>query len=46
VPGLKLDHYEVDIKGMYSESELKHVDLAQLVAELEAMPYHTGVVGN
>jgi len=38
VPGLKLDHYEVDIAGMYDESELKHVDRAQLVAELEAMP--------
>ncbi len=38
VPGLKLDHYEVDIPGMYEESELKHVDLPQLVAELEAMP--------
>jgi hypothetical protein len=38
VPGLKLDHYEVDIPGMYPESELKHVDLAGLVAELERMP--------
>lgn len=38
VPGLKLDHYEVDIAGMYPESELKHVDMEQLVAELEAMP--------
>ncbi len=38
VPGLKLDHYEVDIDGIYPESELKHVDLAQLVNELEHMP--------
>jgi hypothetical protein len=38
VPGLKLDHYEVDIPGMYAESELKHVDLAGLVAELERLP--------
>jgi len=38
VPGLRLDHYEVDIAGTYDESELRHVDLAQLVAELEAMP--------
>jgi len=38
VPGLKLDHYEVDMVGMYKESELKHVDLKQLVAELEALP--------
>jgi hypothetical protein len=38
VPGLKLDHYEVDLRGMYTEAELKHVDLPQLVAELEALP--------
>jgi len=38
VPGLKLDHYEVDIGEIYPESELKHVDLPQLVAELERMP--------
>lgn len=38
VPGLKLDHYEVDIPGMYPESELIDVDLAELVGKLEAMP--------
>ena len=38
VPGLKLDHYEVDIPGLYPASELKHVDLPGLVAELERMP--------
>jgi len=38
VPGLKLDHYEVDIAGMYPASELKDVDLPELVAELERMP--------
>lgn len=38
VPGLRLDHYEVDIKNLYAESELKHVTLQQLVVELEAMP--------
>ena len=38
VPGLKLDHYEVDIPGLYPESELKHVNLEQLVTELEALP--------
>ena len=38
VPGLKLDHYEVDIKGMYPESELVHVDTPQLVAALESLP--------
>ena len=38
VPGLKLDHYEIDIPGMYDESELKRVDLPGLVAELERLP--------
>ncbi len=38
VPGLKLDHYEVDIHGLYPEPELRHVDLPQLVAELERLP--------
>ena len=38
VPGLRLDHYEVDIDGMYEESELKHVGIEQLVAELEVLP--------
>jgi hypothetical protein len=38
VPGLKLDHYEVDLNGHYKESDLKKVDLQQLVAELEALP--------
>lgn len=38
VPGLKLDHYEVDIKGLYAEQELKSVDLNQLADELKALP--------
>lgn len=38
VPGLRLDHYEINIAEIYPESELKHVDLPQLVAELERMP--------
>ncbi|MEH6593164.1 MAG: LssY C-terminal domain-containing protein [Halioglobus sp.] len=38
VPGLKLDHYEVDIRGMYPEQALKHVSLPELATELEAMP--------
>ncbi len=38
VPGLKLDHHEVDIPGLYPEAELQHVDLEQLVAALESMP--------
>lgn len=38
VPGLKLDHYEVDFKNLYPESEQKQVDLAGLLDELESMP--------
>jgi hypothetical protein len=39
VPGLRLDHYEVDLEGLYPESELQHIDsLEQLVTELEQMP--------
>lgn len=38
VPGLRLDHYEVDLTGMYPESEVSNVDLPQLVSELEHMP--------
>jgi len=38
VPGLKLDHYEVDLAGMYPAAELQDVDLPKLVAELERLP--------
>jgi hypothetical protein len=39
VPGLKIDHYEVDIGGLYEASELRHLDsMAALVSALEAMP--------
>ncbi len=39
VPGLKLDHYEVDIEGTYPASEVVHIDTPeQLVAALEALP--------
>ncbi len=38
VPGLRLDHYEVDVAGMYSEDQLVQVDLDGLVTELEALP--------
>jgi hypothetical protein len=38
VPGLRIDHYEVDIENLYAESELKHVNLQQLVVELETLP--------
>lgn len=38
VPGLKLDHYEVDIHTMYPESEIVQVKLPELVKVLESMP--------
>ena len=38
VPGLRLDHYNVDVAGMYGEEELVHVDLASLVAGLQSLP--------
>ncbi len=38
VPGLKLDHYEVDVEGLYDASEIEHVDLPTLVERLEKMP--------
>lgn len=38
VPGLKLDHYDVDWRGMYSESEIREVRLEELSAYLESLP--------
>ncbi|MEP4145941.1 MAG: LssY C-terminal domain-containing protein [Halioglobus sp.] len=38
VPGLKLDHYEVDMANIYPGDEVRDVNLAELVAELESMP--------
>lgn len=38
VPGLKLDHYEVNIPNLYPESELRDVDLKELLEELASMP--------
>lgn len=38
VPGLRLDHYEVDMRAIYPEAELRHLDLPELVAELEKLP--------
>jgi hypothetical protein len=38
VPGLRLDHYDVDLKNLYSEEEIVDVDLAGLIAGLEALP--------
>ena len=38
VPGLRLDHYDVDFENMFSEEEIENVDLAGLAAGLEALP--------
>ena len=39
VPGLKLDHHEVDWDGLYSEGELQHIDDERaLISALENMP--------
>jgi len=38
VPGLRIDHYEVDIANYYETHEVQKVDLPGLVAALEAMP--------
>ena len=38
VPGLKLDHYNVDWESLYSPEEIRDVSLEELGAELAAMP--------
>ena len=38
VPGLRLDHYKIDIDGMHGEDEIVNVDLDGLVKGLEALP--------
>lgn len=38
VPGLRLDHYEIDISSIYGEDDIVDVDRDGLVAALEAMP--------
>jgi hypothetical protein len=38
VPGLRLDHYKIDIASIYGEDELVHVDLEGLIEGLEALP--------
>lgn len=38
VPGLQIDHYEVDWQALYPESERRDVSLGELRDELEAMP--------
>jgi hypothetical protein len=38
VPGLRLDHYEVEFETLYTEDLVQDVDLDELVAVLEALP--------
>jgi hypothetical protein len=38
VPGLRLDHYDVDLKHIYSEDEIIDVDLTGLISGLETLP--------
>jgi hypothetical protein len=38
VPGLKIDHYEVDWDGLYPEEEIVELDEAALIEALEAAP--------
>jgi hypothetical protein len=38
VPGLKLDHYNVDWESLYPPEEIREVSLEELNAELAAMP--------
>jgi hypothetical protein len=38
VPGLRLDHYNVDFGSLYEEEEFRDVNLSELADELEAMP--------
>jgi hypothetical protein len=38
VPGLRLDHYDLDPDNLYSDEETRSVDLEELVAGLEELP--------
>ena len=38
VPGLRLDHYDVDWRDLYDESEIREVGLDELAAYLESLP--------
>jgi hypothetical protein len=38
VPGLKLDHHDINLQEKYREDELRQVSLEELGTELEAMP--------
>lgn len=38
VPGLRLDHYDVEFESLYDESEIRDVDREGLIAGLEDLP--------
>ncbi|HUU71003.1 MAG TPA: LssY C-terminal domain-containing protein [Burkholderiales bacterium] len=38
VPGLRIDHYDVDWENLYSADEIREVDRDGLIAGLEALP--------
>ena len=38
VPGLRLDHYDVDFNELYAESEVRELDREGLVEALESLP--------
>jgi hypothetical protein len=38
VPGLRIDHYNVDWENLYSKQEIREVDLEGLIAGLQALP--------
>jgi len=38
VPGLKIDHYNVDFENIYPAEDMRELDEALLIAELEALP--------
>lgn len=38
VPGLRIDHYNVDWNNLYREEQIREVDRAGLIAGLEALP--------
>jgi hypothetical protein len=38
VPGLRVDHYNIDWEDLYAKEEIRNVDLDGLIAGLEALP--------
>ncbi len=38
VPGLRIDHYDVELQSLYADAEIRDVDLDGLIASLESLP--------